>query len=480
MSTSNDRDSGDSVGGEAGGANNVDLLIRNAHVLTMDSERRVYPHGAVAVRAGGIVEVGPEREVVQSLRAGRTIDAHGSVVHPGFVDCHSHICLHNLRWNYPQGFTHPRKRSWWDLCFDETEYDGSRLAALEMARNGTTFFLEAGTVMTPDAAATAVEEVGIRASLGDPFVWDIEGSGGPALDRIPFTPNRAFDVMGTELKRNADAEALVRGHVCLRGMGSASDELAIAAKKLADRHGVVLNMHQSFDEPDVARDDQRFGRHPLVHYSEIGLLGENCTFAHVNHIRDDEVGLVLESGMSVIWCPAASMLHGVGGTFNGRHSELHRQGVNVALGCDSANFTTAFDIADQALLALLTAREKTGDADALHAEDVLEMATINGARAVGMADRLGSLEAGKRADLVIRRQDLPEAHPGIDPIRSVVHSSRSKSVDTVIVNGEVIVKRGHSTRVDEEEVYARSRQAARRILEGLDLSPPPPRWPQIE
>lgn len=239
-------------------------------------------------------------------------------------------------------------------------------------------------------------------------------------------------------------------------------------------------MHQSFDKPDVARDDQRFGTHPLVHYSEIGLLGENCTFSHMNHIRDDEVGPVVESRMSVVWCPAASMLHGVGGTLDGRHAELHKQGANVALGCDSANFTTAFDIADQALLAILTAREKTGNSDMLHAEDGLEMATINGARAVGLADRLGSLEVGKRADLVIRSENLPEAHPGLDPIRSVVHSSRSKSVDTVIVNGEVIVEHGHSIRVDEEEVYAKSREAANRILEGLDLSPPPPRWPHIE
>ena len=174
------------------------------------------------------------------------------------------------------------------------------------------------------------------------------------------------------------------------------------------------------------------------------------------------------------------MLHGVQGTFQGRHAELYRQGVNVALGCDSANWSTAFDIGDQMIFGMLTARDKTGKVDALAAEDVLTMATINGAQAVGLADRLGSLEVGKRADLVIRREDLPEAQPGVDLIRSMVHSSRSKSIDTVIVNGQVIVEGGHSTRVDEEVVYARCREVTHELIRRWDASPLAPRWPHID
>ena len=323
-------------------------------------------------------------------------------------------------------------------------------------------------------------EIGIRALLGDPFVFDIEGVGGPPLERIPFNPRRAFDVLGTELGRNSDPDALVRGHVNLRGMASASDELELAAKALADEKGVVLNQHQGYTKQDAANDDRLRGRHPLVHFREIGVLGENCTFAHMNIIREDEVEPIVESGMSVVWCPAASMLHGVQGTVLGRHAELYNQGVNVALGCDSANWSTAFDIGDQMILAMLTARDKTGEVGMMAAEDSLTMATINGARAVGLADRLGSLEVGKRADLVVRHEKLPEAQPGVDPIRSMVQSSRSKSIDMVIVNGRVIVENGHSTRVDEEEVYARSREATHELMKRWDASPLAPRWPHIE
>lgn len=469
----------------ARGPDNVDILVRHAYVITMDSERRVYPNGAVAIKGALIVAVGTDRQLAQAFRSAKTIDAHGAVVHPGFVDCHMHVCLHNQRWATPELANKDKRaaragKSYWDLCVDETEFAGSRLASLEMARNGTTCFLEAGTLMTPDVGAAAVEEIGIRALLGDPFVFDIEGVGGPALERIPFNPRRAFEVLGTELKRNSDPDALVRGHVSLRGMASATDELELAAKALADANGTVLNQHQGYRNEDAANDDRLRGRHPLAHFREIGVLGENCTFAHMNIIREDEVVPIVESRMSVVWCPAASMLHGVQGTFLGRHAELYQQGVNVALGCDSSNWSTAFDIGDQMLLAMLTARDKTGRVGALAAEDVLTMATINGARAVGLADRIGSLEVGKRADLVVRHEGLPEAQPGIDPVRSVVQSSRSKSIDIVVVNGKVIVEKGHSTRVDEEEVYARSREATRQLMKRWDLPPLSPRWPLIE
>ena len=285
-------------------------------------------------------------------------------------------------------------------------------------------------------------------------------------------PDRAFRVLGSELKRNQDPETLVRGVVTISGLGTASDELVLAAKSLADRNGVVFNQHQSYQRRDAEADDRRLGRHPLVHYAEIGALAENCTFSHMNVLRDDEVEPVVKSGMSVVWCPMASMLYRGGGTIRGRHAELLKMGASVALGCDSASWTSAFDIGEQGFIALLSAREKTGSTDALVAEDVLQMATLNGAHAVGLADRLGSLEVGKRADLVIRRQDLPEAYPGLDPIRSVVYSSRSKSVDTVIVNGQVIIENGHSTRIDEQDLFASSHGIARELLERLGCGPP--------
>ena len=118
---------------------NVDILVRNAYVITMDSERRVYPSGALAIEGTAIVALGPDREVVPLFRPARTINAHGAPVHPGFVDNHTHVCLHNMRWASPEVGNRDERaarqgKSYWDLCVDETEYAGSRLASLEMAR----------------------------------------------------------------------------------------------------------------------------------------------------------------------------------------------------------------------------------------------------------------------------------------------------------------------------------------------------------
>jgi 5-methylthioadenosine/S-adenosylhomocysteine deaminase len=463
---------------EGRGRRACDLLVRNGHLVTMNADRRVFASGAIAVADGAIAAIGEEREVLSRFEGRRTLDARGGVVHPGFVECHTHVSLHITRgampetmgWEDAVGFY----TDFWNVVDAEDEHVASLLACVEMVRNGTTCFLEAGTVLEPAAAAEAAERIGIRALLADPFLWDVGGfsADAPVVERAPARAERAFDVLGGELRRNADPHALVRGHVALVGMGSASDELALAAKAMADESGVVLNQHQSYGPLDTADDDRRHGRHPLVHYADIGLLDRNSTFAHVNVVRDDEVDPVVASGMSIAWCPAASMMFGIGGTARGRHLELHRSGVNVALGSDSVNWAGRFDLGTQALLALLTAREKTGERDALVAEEVLAMATVNGARACGLADRVGTLEVGRRADLVVRRVDVPEAVPALNPVGNIVYASRSKSVDTVLVDGEVVVEGGQVTKVDEGEVYARADAAARRVLARMGRSVP--------
>ena len=463
-----------------------DLLVHNAYVVTVDSDDHVYRPGAVAIDDGQIVAVGPDGEVVPAFRAGRRIDAQGAVVHPGFVECHIHVSEHLDRGGWsPDTFSWSDIMEWGpgflDALTDEDEVAGSYLGCLELVRNGATFFLEAGTVLEPDTAARAAEAVGIRASLADPYLWDL---GGITRDMQPtsrtsFDTKRTLNALGTELKRNKDPNALVRGHVAVYGIGACSDELTHAAKACADENGVIFAQHQSFDELDTSVSDELHGRHPLVHYAETGLLDENCNFYHMNFLRDDEVPHVIESGMSVTWCPSACMFFNVGATFRGRHFELYKQGVNVALGSDACNCGSAFDLGIQAFLAVLTAREKTRER-ALDVYDALRMCTINGARAVGLEDKIGSLEVGKRADLVVRRQDLPEAQPALDaetaalddrrahgPIQNVVYATQSKSVGTVIVDGQVVVEDGHSTRVDEEKVYRDATASALKVYERM-------------
>jgi cytosine/adenosine deaminase-related metal-dependent hydrolase len=468
----------------------VDLLVRHGRLVTMDDDRRVVGDGAVAIVDGRIVDIGPDRDVI--ARAGptsRTIDAAGAPVHPGLVDGHIHASFQLLRGVHADhaieddildAFYLP----WFDLVTDEEEHLGVLLACLEMVRNGTTCFLEAGTVLEPEAAANAIARVGMRASLGDPFIWDqpqaisqgkgsartvADGADRPLVRRAPRDLDEALARLGEQLGRNADPDALVTGHVCVNGLGTASEALLVEAKRRADAAGTIMDMHHAYSVADTAADRERYGRDPLVHLADAGVLGRNVTLAHANHLTDVECDRIVELGTSLVWAPAASMVWGHGGTLHGRHAELFRRGANVALGSDSANWSNDFDLFRQADLALLTARDAHEDRTYLGADDVLWMATRGGARAAGLEDRVGSLEVGKRADLVIHGL-RPELVPAPNVVRGLMQASRSKAVRTVIVDGRVVLDDGVFPHLDEAALLARIDEAASAMLRRLEAT----------
>ncbi|MFO1541117.1 MAG: amidohydrolase family protein [Chloroflexota bacterium] len=463
----------------------VDVVIRDAWLITMDAERRVFTDGAVAIRGRTIVAAGPARDVLPRFAPARTISARGAAVHPGFIECHNHATLQTVRGAIPDTISWDDVSGefyvpYWNTVTDEEEHAGTLLACLEMLRNGTTCFLESGTAFEPDVVARAATALGIRALVGDPFLWDVGGfhADAPEVRRAPATTERAMRLLGGQLWRNADPDALVRGHIAIVGMGSASDALEIAASEAARAAGVVRNQHQSYCAADAADDDARHGRHPLVHLAELGVLGPHAMFAHMNVLRDDEVAPIVESGMAISWNAPASMMWGVGGATGGRHAELYRAGVTVGLGSDSSNWANSFDIGRAATTAILAARDGRRDRTILTAEDGLTMATLGGARATGLADRIGSIEPGKRADIVIRTDDLPEAHPPTDRIAAILYATGSKSVHTVIVDGRVVIEAGRPTLVDAEAIYRGADAAASAVLGRMGYRPPA-RWPRI-
>ena len=458
-----------------------DLIVRNARVLTLDDRRTVYPTGAVAIAGRDIVAVGPEADVLRAFTAARVLDARGANVHPGFVEAHYHATLHLTRGSVSDAPDAPAPPSgigaysaWFNALDDADEHANALLAATEMVRNGITCFMEPGTVFETDVVAAACEAVGIRATLGDPFLWN-RGEGqamAREIDRAAPTTERSLALLGTELRRNADPDGLVRGHVGIYGMGTFDDELVLAAKRVADKHDVALTLHQNFAPDDAEHDDHRFGRHGIVHLAELGVLGPNVTLAHMNVLRDDEVDVLVESGAGIVWHPGNYLFYGIAGSVPCRVPELIERGVPVSFMTDAAK---VWSFGEMGWAGYLAARLS---GDFLPAERILEMQTRGGANAAGMSDRIGSLEPGKRADIVIRTDAVPEAHPGMDPVRELVLVSRSKSVDTVIIDGEVVVKGGRLVRLDEDVVYDAAGTSARRVMERIGL-PAAGTWPEV-
>jgi 5-methylthioadenosine/S-adenosylhomocysteine deaminase len=462
-----------------------DLLIRNGHILTMDAQRNVHPHGAIAVRGHSIVAVGPEAAVLPLWRSARVLDAQGTIVHPGFVDAHLHVnaqtCRGLFRGDPSKGGTSgPNYADWKAALRPEDEQAATGLACIEMLRHGITTFIEPGSAFEPDAVAQATQATGVRCSLADPYLWDdtslmdaIPGlRSDTLLARVPADRDRCFKLLGGQLVRNRDADGILHGHVALYGEGTASDELFQAAKALADREAVVLNSHLGFDLDLAAAMEHRWQRPRFLHLAELGVLGRNTTFVHMNLIRDVEIDPIQSSGLTIVWCPVAYMTRGIAMRERTRIPEMRRRGVSVALGTDSARESSA---GDAGFLALHLASEVRC---ALVSEDVIEMQTLGGARAAGLDSIIGSIEPGKRADIVLRAHSVAELAPGADPVHQLICVAHGPSADTVLVNGRIVLRGGRSTLVDEAAVFAEARASVARIQQRIGLTAPG-LWPRM-
>ena len=463
-----------------------DLIIKDGCLLTMDASRTIVPRGAIAIKGHTIAACGLQAEIVRDWRATDVIDAKGAIVHPGCVDAHLHVnaqtCRGFFRGDASKGAAGgPNYADWKATLTPEDEHAAVGLAAVEMLRHGITTFVEPGSAFEPDAVASATEQIGIRCTLAEPYLWDmtevmqaIPGLASKALfARVPPERDRCLKLLGSQLHRNKDEDGITHGHVALYGEGSASDELFVAAKETADRAGVVLNSHIGFDL-DLAAAMERNWRNPrFVHLAELGVLGPNTTWVHMNLIRDDEVDIVIQSGLSIVWCPLAYVSRGTPLRQPTRIPEMKKRGVNVALGTDSARQSSS---GDAGFLALQLAG---GAGHATVSEDIFEMMTLGGAQAAGLAHLIGSIEVGKRADIVIRSLDAAELMPSIDPVHQLVTVGHGPSADTVLVNGRVVLRGGRTTLADDAELFAKARASVDQVIKRLGLRPPG-LWPRAE
>jgi cytosine/adenosine deaminase-related metal-dependent hydrolase len=461
-----------------------DLIIRNGCVLTMDGRRTVYPSGAVAVRGHTIAAVGPEAKVLGAWRATRVIDAEHAVVHPGFIDAHLHVNAQTCRGFFrgdasKGGGGGPSYADWKAALGAEDEQAAAALASVEMLRHGITAFVEPGSAFDPDAVAAATQAVGVRCSLADPYLWDdtemlktIPGLMSPSLARrVPPERERCLKLLGGQLHRNRDKDGITHGHIALYGEGTASDELLQAAKRLADREGVIVNSHLGFDLDLAQAMETRWGKPRFAYLGELGVLGRNVTFVHMNLIRDEEVELILAAGVSSVWCPFAYASRGTVLRQPTRLPEMKRKGAPVALGTDSARQSSA---GDAGFLAFVMSAEV---GQTLAAEEVMEMLTIGGARAAGLDAIVGSIEPGKRADIVVRAARLAELGPGVDPVHQLIAVGHGATADTVLVNGRIVMRGGRPTLVDEGAVIAAAHASATSMAQRLNLKPPG-MWPR--
>jgi 5-methylthioadenosine/S-adenosylhomocysteine deaminase len=453
----------------------ADLLVRGDWVLTMDPARRMLHDGAVAVRDGRIVDVGDAAELVSRWNAAEVLGGRDRIVLPGLVNAHQHLTGDRLvRSAIPDDLAPGEAIFTWAVPVHAAHTaDDDELSAtcslVEAVGNGITFTVEAGTVAHPGRVLAAYDRVGVGGTLGS-WGWDVEGQpwAGP-VDEV--------------LDRQRESIALTVGHervhgwVTLVGHDLMSDELVAAASDLAAVHDTGLTFHLSPTDSDPTSYMARTGDRPIVHLDRLGALGPHVLVAHAVHVDDDELGVLLDRRVGVAYCPWAYLRLGQGVTVAGRHADLWERGGRVALGCDAENAADAIDVLRVAALAAGLAKDVRVDPTRSGAHAALELATIAGAEAIGMDHEIGSIEVGKRADLVLVDTDRPElTPPSPDPVLPLVWATDGRAVAEVVASGRVVVRDGRCTTVDHDDLRAASLDARDRLLRSASLSPRP-RWP---
>src|SRR5579884_3228050 len=424
----------------------ADQIWTSAYVVTMDAQRRVIENGAVAVRGADIVAVGPRADIEAKYQARARLDRPNAILIPGLINTHTHAAMSLLR-----GIADDRTlEDWLEHYIFPAEaknvtpqfvLDGTRLACLEMMLSGTTTFTD--MYYFEDRVAQAAKEAGMRGVVGDSVI------GFPAPDAK--TPAEALAWTEKFLVRFHD-DPLVTPAVAVHSIYTNSAETLRAARALASRYDAPLLIHVS--ETKRENDDCERAHHmsPAAYLDSLGVLQPRTVAAHGVWLSEADMKLFREHGVGVAHCPASNMKLASGVAPVG---QMIAAGVAVGLGTDGpAGSNNDFDMMRDMYLAALLQKVSTGNPRALPAMQALELATMGSARVLGMEKVIGSLEAGKRADMVVLRLDRPHAVPMYDVYSQIIYALTGSDVEDVMVNGKTIVRDGASLTLDAGRVMS--------------------------
>jgi cytosine/adenosine deaminase-related metal-dependent hydrolase len=458
----------------------VDVLIKGTMVVTMNQTRDVLRDGAVAISGQRIAAVGRTAEIAPRVNARETIDGVGFVLTPGLVNSHIHITGEPLTRGFVPDDTPFEENVFAWLCplyavhDEDDERLSAQLAAAEMLKSGTTTFLEAGTVHFVDAVVHGLEEIGIRGRVGR-WVWDIPPEPSVYRQTTDEAITNLEEVLARHRTRPAgriEAWSMIVGHT------TCTDELWRAAKAAADRHHTGLNFHMSPAAMDPKGFLEQFGQRPMEHLEQLGVLDSNVMMAHCVHVNDAELEIMAAHRCNVAHCPTTALKVAYGITQIGRMPEMARAGVNVCVGTDGNNASNYSDLMRATYLVAGLFKDARRDATMFPAEQAYEMATLGGARGLLLEKEIGSIEVGKRADLVLHDRNRPEWTPLHNVANQLVYAADGRSVHTVFVDGCRVVDAYRLTTIDEEDLYRRAQLAGEAITKRSGL-PNKAKWPVI-
>jgi 5-methylthioadenosine/S-adenosylhomocysteine deaminase len=439
----------------------ADLLVTNGIVLTMDGTRSVINNGAIAISGDTLVAVGPRAEIEPVYEAAATIDAKGGLILPGFINGHTHVPMTLFRgihddvtlndWLYKYIFPAEAKN-----VNEEFVRWGTRLAAAEQIRSGVTTY--ADMYYFEDAVAEETKAAGMRGVLGETFIDFPAPDNKTEAAMLEYTEKFLKKWQGDPLIHAAPAPHSI--YTCSKK--TLEDSAALARKYHAPILIHVSEMKKEWDDSLKTN-----GMSPVQYLEKVGVLGPDVVAAHCIFVDEADRKLLAQRGVGCVHNPSSNMMIASGVS---PVPEMRAAGVAVGLGTDGpAGSNNDLNLMEEIDLAAKLAKVSKMDPLALNAKAVVEMATIDGARALHLEKEIGSLEKGKKADVVLISLDEPNAVPMYDAYAQIAYALKGSDVETVIIGGRVVMRDHKLLTVDEEAAIAKAREYKQKIANSLGM-----------
>lgn len=438
----------------------ADILIAGGTILTLNEQDSIIPNGAIAIKGDTIIAVGGKEEVLASHEGVETIEAPQSIIMPGLINAHTHAAMTCFR-----GIADDMELMDWLNRFifpaearnvnPELVYWGSLLACAEMIKSGTTTFSD--MYIFEEQTAQAAKGAGMRCLLGE-VIFDFPS---PNVK----TPAEGLTYTEALIRKWAD-DPLVNVMVEPHALYTCSPGLLKAAKALADRYQVPLATHLLENRAEAKQLKERLGQRATRFLDEIGLLDERFIAFHCVMLDQEDIRLFAERGSKVVHNPESNMKLASGVA---PISSMIREGIVVGLGTDGCASNNNLDMFQELDTAAKLEKSARLDPTVMSARTVLRMATCNGARVLGMERLIGTLEVGKKADLCIIDMNKPHLTPLYDEYSHLAYTVGGADVETVLINGRIVMRNRQLLTIDEKEAMQRVRAIARRVRESLVL-----------
>src|SRR5581483_4401709 len=433
------------------------LLIRNATIITLDADNRILM-GDVLIENNRIAAISPS--AITGAKPGEVIEARGRVLLPGFVQTHIHLCQTLFRGAADDlALIDWLKRRVWPMeaaHTPESLFASARLGIAELIRGGTTCALTMETVSHTEAVFHAVEESGFRATVGK-CMMDA-GEDVPAGLREETDASIAESLELLERWHGRDG-GRIRYCFAPRFAVSCTRELLERVARAARARGVLVHTHASENRDEIAMVERATGLRNVAYLNKVGLAAPHVVLAHCVWLDESEFEILRSTGTHVAHCPSSNLKLASG---LAHVEEMLAQGISVSLGADGAPCNNRLDMFTEMRTAALLQKVRRGP-QALPALTAARMATIHGARALGLESEIGSIETGKRADLQLLNLNHLHTTPQPDPVSTIVYAAQMSDVETVIINGQIVMRDGKLTTLDEQQVVEQAHSAAERL-----------------